>query len=197
MDIPKWLQHVRRDRRGICVPWINRWVAPGAGGEMVPERVRIRHDRWVGGPGLFEVERPGDVPDFTRQDMGRQRESTIEGRCQVCARPVPWSRRFLVVADIATQVVDIDGVGEALVLTEPWLDRVCAPFAIEHCPALIRRHRDEHLSLLAVTSQDQVGLTVSRGWVEGPLEAESKRVQPAMWAKVIVGRPDRLVVAQG
>lgn len=147
MEIPRWLQHLRCDRRGIPVPWINRWVAPGTGGELAPDRVRIRRDRWVGGPGLFEVERPGDVPDFTRQDMGRQRESTIAGLCQVCGRPVPWARRLLVVADIATQVVDIDGVGEALVLTEPWLDRICARFALEHCPALIRRTRDEHLTL--------------------------------------------------
>lgn len=69
-------------------------------------------------------------------------------------------------------------------VTEPWLDRRCAEFALNVCPALIRRTREERLTLVPITSKRQVQLVVSTGWVEGPLEAESRQVQPAMWAKL-------------
>jgi hypothetical protein len=139
-------------------------------------------------PALFDDDSHELVPDFFAQNMQRQRECMAYGLCQVCARPVPWSRRFLVVSSIAVDQIDVDG-RPAVALTEPWLDDRCAEFAMKVCPGLIRRTKADDLQLVAVTSKRQCVLTVSRGWVEGPLEVESQRVQPAMWAKVILLDP--------
>lgn len=177
MKIPDFLTHLRHDKRGFPVPWINLW------GLEDPERMSIEHDPMVGGPAMVLHDQCQQIPDFTRMNMQRQRAAMVAGLCQVCARGVPWSRRFLVVSDISAERVVVDGRG-VTVLSEPWLDERCARFALDHCPALIRRHRRDALSLVAVTSPRTVRLVVSRGWVEGPLEAESKRVQPAMWVKL-------------
>lgn len=58
-------------------------------------------------------------------------------------------------------------------------------FALKYCPALIRATRDQDLATYQVQRR-YVTMISSAGWVEGPLEAESKRVQPAMWVKLVV-----------
>lgn len=181
MTVPTFLSHLRRDRRGLPVPHINRWGVEDA------TRLSIRHDPHVGGPGIFEDDRDQTVPDFTRQSMGRQRECTIAGLCQVCARPVPWSRRVLVLAALSVERVTLHGQSVPVV-TEPWLCPRCATFATEHCPALIRRTRDEQLTVVPVRSARDCQIVLSTGWVEGPCEAESRRLQPAMWAKILLRR---------
>lgn len=185
MKIPDWLGHLRTDRRGRPVPFINRWGGEDAG------RIRIDWDPAVGMAAVFYDETGQTEPDFTAQHMARQRQCMTQGLCQVCARPVPWSRRRLVVSGISLEHVVVAGLGPRWVVTEPWLDDRCAEFALRVCPALIRRRRDEHLVLVEVTSRRHVELVVSRGWVEGPLEAESRRVRPAMWVKALVD--ERLV----
>lgn len=181
--IPPWLGHLRRDRRGIPVPYINLW-----GAEDV-DRLTIAHDQHVGRPGVFLDDAAELMPDFTRQNMGRQRECMMAGLCQVCARPVPWRRRLLVLASMSVETVEVDGRMQP-VITEPWLDARCAEFALTHCPDLIRRGRDEKLDLVAITAREQTTMTVSTGWIEGPLQALSERVQPAMWVKVILRHVD-------
>lgn len=180
--IPAWLGHLRTDRRGIPVPHINLW------GPEDPARYSIEHDPAVGGLAIFLRDDDQTVPDFTRQNMHRQRQCMVEGLCQVCARPVPWSRRFLVISSIsAGDPVHVEGLGRVVTVTEPWLDQRCASYALSHCPALLRRRRvtqPRDLYVIRVTSKRDVVLVVSRGWVEGPLEAESRRIQPYMWAKL-------------
>lgn len=178
-EIPPFLAHLRTDRRGLPVPYINLW------GPEDLTRTAVRYDPHVGMDAVFLDDEGQTEPDFTRQHMGRQRECMTAGRCQVCARPVPWSRRYLVIADMSSEVIDLGG-RPAWVLTEPWLDERCAHFALQHCPALIRRRRDEHLTLLPVTSKNGLALTVSTGWIEGPLEAQTRAHPVAMWAKVAV-----------
>lgn len=177
MDVPAFLSHLRRDRRGLPVPYINVW---GPGEDV--SRFSIRYDRHVQRDGVY-LSDLGDVPDFTRQSPQRQRECAIEGLCQVCARAVPWSRRFLVLADMAVQRITL-GRQQPQVFTEPWLDERCGTFAVQHCPALIRRLRGERLQLVAVTSQRQARIVTSIGWVDGPLEEQSRRNPPAMWCKI-------------
>jgi hypothetical protein len=63
---------------------------------------------------------------------------------------------------------------------------VAAVLAVSRCPALIRRRRDENLHTVRVTSPRDVELVVSRGWVDGPLEVETRRVMPAMWVKLLL-----------
>jgi hypothetical protein len=176
-DITERLAHLRTDRRGIPVPYVNLW------GEEDPARLRIAHDPHVGRPGVFLDDADQTVPDFTRQHMGRQRECMAAGLCQVCGRPVPWSRRFLVVAPMSTERIELGGRKDVPVVYEPWLDERCAQFATTRCPALIRRREDEDFHLVPATSRRQVVLVVSTGWLEGPLEAQSRRVKPAMWVK--------------
>lgn len=188
MRIPERLRHLRTDNRGRPVPYINRWGAEDAA------RLSIAIDPNVYDlPALFDDDSAELVPDFTAQNMQRQRECVARGLCQVCGRFIPWSRRYLVISSISVDQIDVDG-RPAVALTEPWLDQICGTFALEKCPGLIRRRRSDDLKLLPITSQRQVSLTVSRGWVEGPIEEESKRLQPAMWAKVIV-RDLRIEVA--
>lgn len=179
MRIPDWLSHLRIDERGRPVPYVNRW------GPESTARLAIRHDPWCGMPGLFDDDQDEAVPDFKAQNMGRQREVVARGLCQVCARPVPWSRRFLVVSSISVEWVRVEALGRTVpVVTEPWLDERCAEFAMAKCPGLIRRDRDDDLRLVAVNRQRDAMLIVSSGWTQGHLEEKSRRVLPAMWAKI-------------
>jgi hypothetical protein len=182
ISIPTWMAHLRTDRRGLPVPYVNLW------GEEDPARIRMAFDRHTNSQALFPDDADQEVPDFTRQHMGRQRECMVAGLCQVCHRSVPWSRRFLVVSGVSVQLITVPKLGDVAVIHEPWLCQRCAQFAIDKCPALIRRTRQDKLRLIPITSQMDVSMVVSTGWIEGPLEEESKRIQPAMWCKILLTR---------
>lgn len=175
-QIPPWLLHLRVDRRGLPVPYVNRW-----GAEDV-DRLSVGFDHHICQRAVFLDDSTQAVPDFTAQNMQRQRECWVRGLCQVCGRPVPWSRRYLVVADMSVDRIELRGRIVPVVF-EPWLDERCATFALGQCPALIRRTRAERLTLVPVTSARQVRLTCSQGWVDGPLEAETRHRPVAMWVK--------------
>lgn len=177
VNVPSWLSHLRTDRRGIPVPYVNLW------GTEDLARMSVRHDRHVGGDAAYIDDADQQVPDFTRQCMQRQRECVLAGLCQVCGRGVPWSRRHLVVADMSVDWVDIDG-HRAPVVTEPWLCERCAHFALRRCPALIRRTRSERLTLVAVTSRRQVRMVHSVGWLDGPLREQTQARPVALWSKI-------------
>jgi hypothetical protein len=162
------------------VPYINRY------GVEDQNRFEMRYDPYVRGLAIFMPDY-GDTPNFLRQHHGRQRQCVIAGLCQVCGRPVPWRRRYLVMSTISTALRYVDDLETRVpVITEPWLDQRCAVFALERCPGLIRRRTAEDLVLVAVTSEDQVRLAVSNGWVDGPLEQASRDALPAMWAEIVV-----------
>lgn len=180
--VPLRLAHLRRDRRGLPVPFVNGW-----GPDADVSRIAVRPDRTVRRDALFDDDEDQDEPDFTRQNMQRQRLCMVDGLCQVCERPVPWSRRFLVVSDISIQRIELGGE-EWVSLTEPWLDEECARLAVDRCPALVRRTRRDNLSLAKVTSKREVQLVVSEGWVEGPLAAPTRANPVAMWVKVLLPR---------
>lgn len=179
-EIPPWLNHLRRDRRGLPVPHINLW-----GDADDSSRFRIEDDEYVNQKAVFFRDDYAGDPDFTKQSFQRQRECMLGGLCQVCSRPVPWRRRLLVLGDLSTETVTIDGA-EHVAVTEPWLDTRCAEFALTHCPALIRRRRDEGLTLVEVESSDQVTFAASTGYIDGPLKAMSMVLQPAMFAKALL-----------
>jgi hypothetical protein len=134
-----WLSHLRRDRRGLPVPYVNRW------GSEDLHRVTIAYDPHVRQRAAFLDDSQETVPDFTAQNMGRQRRCMVAGLCQVCARPVPWSRRNLVIAPNSVEQITV-GNRLVSVVFEPWL--------------------------------------VSTGWIDGPLEDETRRHPVAMWVKV-------------
>lgn len=185
MRIPKHLQGLRTDRRGLPVPYVNRW-----GPERV-ESLSLREDPHVRALAVFCDDADETEPDFTAQNMQRQRECMMRGLCQVCARAVPWSARNLVVAPLSVEQIWIGG-RRALAVTEPWLCGTCAVFAVRVCPALIRRRREEQLQVVRVHLGD-VTLIRSVGYVDGPLERESRRLKPTMWVKAIVTGLDHLV----
>lgn len=179
--IPPWLNHLRRDRRGLPVPHINLW-----GDADDSSRLRIEPDPYVNAPGVYFVDDYAGDPDFTKQSFQRQRESMLGGLCQVCGRPVPWKRRLLALGDLSVETIQLEDATYDVV-TEPWLDTRCAEFALQHCPALIRRRRDENLTLVQIESKHQVQFTVSTGYIDGPLRAQSLQQQPAMFAKALLG----------
>lgn len=176
------LAHLRRDRRGLPVPYVNRW---GVTEDL--DRLRVDYDQHVRQRAVFYDDDGLDVPNFTSQNMGRQRQVMVEGLCQVCGRPVPWSRRNLVVAPNSVEWVHVNG-REVPVVFEPWLDDMCADIAVNWCPALIRRRRDEQLVVVPVRSPRDVQLVVSTGWVGGPHEAETRANPVAMWVKIALLR---------
>lgn len=179
MKAPAWLNHLRTDTRGRPVPYINLWGTEDA------QRYSIRHDAHVGMPGLYLDDSAETEPDFTHQNMQRQRECMVKGLCQVCGRQIPWPRRYLVLSSMSVEEVTVAGKWTSVV-TEPWLDRGCAMLALRVCPALIRRTDAEDLHLVPIPHQRYAQLAVSQGWVDGPLQAESQRIQPAMWVKAIL-----------
>ena len=189
ITIPSYLIHLRTDRRGVPVPFVNLW------GVEDTAHLTVRYDHHVQDRAVFLDDADQDVPDFTRQNMQRQREAMASGLCQVCGRPVPWSRRHLVIADMTVERVELYG-RMVPVIHEPWLDKRCATFALRHCPALIRRTRDEALTLVPVTSRRQVRLVVSHGWVDGHLEAETRARPVAMWVKALLLDPAISIEAQ-
>lgn len=170
-----WLAHLRRDRRGLPVPYINAWGAE----DEAPRWVE--HDPLVGGPAVF-VGDVGDVPDFTRQNQQRQRRCMVEGLCQVCGKPVPWSRRNLVVASLSVKWQWVaERRREVPVISEPWLCDRCCAIAVGWCPALIRRTREEQLQVVRVRSPREVTPIVSVGSIDGIPEAGT---QVRIWSKL-------------
>lgn len=181
MKVPDWLSHLRVDRRGLPVPYVNRW-----GLDENDALLSLEHDPNVGRLAVFYDDSQETEPNFRAQNMQRQRECTMKGLCQVCRRPVPFSRRTLIVSSISVETVHVEGRGDCAVVTEPWLCSRCALFAVDRCPALIRRRHDEDLTIFSIRRPSDYQITVSLGWVEGPLEAQSRETPPAMWAKIIL-----------
>lgn len=172
-----WLADLRRDRRNLPVPYVNRW------GPEDTTRMSVRVDPHVGVRAVFLDDSRETVPDFTRQHMARQRQCMALGLCQVCGRQTPWSRRNLIIAPATIQWITVDG-REVPVTTEPWLDDRCAAIATTWCPELIRRDRDEDLTVVPVRSPREISTFLSTGCVDGHLAAETRNNPVAMWVKV-------------
>jgi hypothetical protein len=179
VNIPAHLDHVAT-WRGLPVPYINR-----IGRTERAEDWTIRFDRTLGEIAAFLADEPGAAPDFTKQCIQRQRECVLSGDCQVCRRHVDWPDRALVVSSLSVERVEVDG-RDVPVVIEPWLCPDCVDFAVNVCPALIRRNRDEDLHVVPVTSPRDCQLVLSRGWIEGPYEAATRANPVAMWAKILL-----------
>lgn len=165
-----WLAHLERDPRHLPIPWINQW-----GAETVAA-TRISWDRHIGRPALFHDDH-GDVADFTRQNIGRQRQAVVEGLCQVCGRFTPWSRRNLVVSSASVSWVP-HGRREVPAVAEPWLDDRCAAIAVLLCPALIRRRHDEDLHVITVRRRRDIDIIVSVGTLDADKLADAQAAHP-------------------
>jgi hypothetical protein len=177
---PAHLAHLATDRAGRPVPYINC-----IGTNTDPARWRVRYDRTIGRVAAWHDDQPGGEPNFLRQSIQRQRECMYSGLCQVCARPVPWPDRRLVVSTVSVQTIDWDR-GFARVFTEPWLCPDCAAFATAVCPALIRRRSAGDFRLIEAGDPAGIQLVVSSGWIEGPYEAATRAAPVAMWVKAML-----------
>lgn len=183
MKAPEFLSHLRTDARGRPVPVVNRW-----GLEEKQEHVAIRYSWLVGGAAVFYDDQDETEPDFKSQNIGRQREITLQGLCQVCARQVPWSRRFLVISSVSVGRVTSPGERQgAITVTEPWLDQRCAEFAMKYCPALIRRADADDLTLVSITSKKDCEILVGTGTIDG--FPETKEHPVAQWASILIKSP--------
>lgn len=182
MNVPEHLGHLRRDRRELPVPYVNAW------GPEKEELLFIQHDIHVNHRAVFREEEPHAEPDFTRQDMGRQRRCIALGLCQVCGEDTGWPKLAIVGVD---QRKAIMGDAVWLMIGEPFLCPPCAEFALTACPALIRRRLASEVSLVIVDGQHQFTRDLSTGYVDGPLEAETRADPVAMWGSIMLpaGQP--------
>lgn len=179
MRIPEHLTHLPQ-WRGLPVPYVNRW----GDGEHDTDW-SIRYDRNLGDIAAYMADQPGGPADFRHQCVQRQRECVLLGLCQVCRRPVPWPDRRVVVSSVSVETVDVEGQ-RVPVVTEPWLCPDCAEFATATCPALIRRGRDEDLTVVTLDAPTDCRIVVSHGWIEGRHEAATRANPVAMWAKILL-----------
>lgn len=191
-----WLGHLPTDRRGLPVPYVNRW------GPETARATRVSWDPHARRPAIFQDDVDGGDPDFTRQHMGRAREAVLTGLCQVCGRPVPWPRRQVVLSGVSTETVWIaDLQRDVVVVNEPWLDARCAAIATLMCPALIRRDHNDDLYVVPVPREQDARLVMSVGTVDldklaglddvhpdhlTRLRAALARGPVTMWAKILL-----------
>lgn len=183
MNVPAHLAHLER-WRGLPAPYVNR----RATGETEQDWY-LRYDPNVAAIAAHMADQADAPIDFTHQCIQRQRECVVSGMCQVCARPVAWPDRRLVLSSVSIETVDVDG-HPVPVVTEPWLCPDCADFALHTCPALIRRRRDEDLHLVAVTGPGDCRVVLSSGWIEGRHEEATKANPVVMWAKILLLKGD-------
>lgn len=188
-DIPAFLHHLNRDRRtGLPVPMINCWSSEqDRRGELRPV---IRFDPLIDAEALFSRGNPGrGRADFTHMHPARQRRAMVLRRCQVCNYPVDGDGWLPIGPGIETDMVGLPP--HAVGLVEPWLCGQCADYAGRHCPALIRRRRGESLEMLRARPGDRrLQLAVSEAWIEGRLEARTKRNPVVLWAKLVITDAD-------
>lgn len=178
MRLPDWLGHLRTDRRGRPVPYVNRWGAT----EKV-ELVAVQFDHHIGRTAAFYFDVDEPEPDFYSQNMQRQRECVVRGLCQVCGRPVPWRQRRLVISTVSTRTLQSPGPYKGwTVVSEPWLHERCALFAMRYCPALLRRQHDEDLTLIEVTSKHDISVVLTTGAIDGFPETWDRNV--VIWAEI-------------
>jgi hypothetical protein len=175
VKLPATMRDCLLDAYGRPVPYVNIWS-----GEMPEDRWIITYDVGVGRPGIAVPRgcRGVGVPDFTRAAPDRQRECMTRKRCQICRRS---GAEWVVLSDkVSTRTIEIAGKA-TLTFTEPWLCKPCADFAVRGCPELLRRTRDEDLMLVRPVD---FTLGWSSGWMEGPLEEETKASHAAMWGEM-------------
>lgn len=166
-----------RDEKGRPVPYVNIWS-----GELPEETWRLQFDRTLNMNGICVPlgKRGHGTPDFTRQAPDRQRSCMFRHLCQIC---LGFNADHVVLSNsVGSKTIMYEGK-QTLVLTEPWMCRPCARYAIENCPALIRRRADEDLHLIRPTTYR---MGYSQGWMEGPLQERTQREMPAMWAELHV-----------
>jgi hypothetical protein len=180
MNVPAHLRHLRRDH-GLPVPYVNVW-----GSHEAPERWSIRFDRTARDVCAFLADDRSEGPDFTRQSPQRQREVMIRRLCQVCARRLEVDELHLVLSPVSMQTAAVPELGGRVPLvSEPWLCAECANFAVRVCPALIRRRRDEELTVLPMAGVAH-SLVLSRGWIDGPHAAATKAHPVGMFVKIAI-----------
>jgi hypothetical protein len=181
MKIPAHLSNRPTDRRGLPVPYINIW-----GNVDKPGSWELRHDRNVHQRAAFYVDDMTAPPDFTKQSPQRQREIVVNGMCQVCARELGNGERWLALSPISVQTIEVRGIGPHAAISEPWLCADCCTFAVDTCPALIRRAHNEELIKVQLPADLPFSVTIGKGWIEGRWELATKREPCAMFARILL-----------
>jgi hypothetical protein len=177
---PEAVRALLHDARGRPVPFINIWSGEGSETDW-----HIRTDPLVGRLAFFIPHRPGSgEPDFTKQNIQRQRKCMVRRLCQVCGQAIPpRDAGLLVMSSISVATHEVYEHGPVPLFSEPWCHPECITYAAAICPGLRRRQNQHDFSLIRPR---RVSLIESRGWVEGPLERYTKKEQPTMWVKAAV-----------
>lgn len=181
MRVPAHLTHLRTDRRGLPVPYINVW-----GDVNDPARFRVGPDPYTEGKdAIWFDDADAGTPDFTHQNYQRQRRVVAESLCQVCARHVDGAERLRLLpvsSVLGRELVNVPGLGTRDVFTEPWLCQDCAMFAKKTCPALIRCRTNKDLRFVPVPAGTRFRVIASVGSVD-PIPHTSW-TRPVMWLKI-------------
>lgn len=172
---------------GLPAPHVNMWSA-----ENTSDGAWIGVSPLVDGLlSLFPPDRPGQGHVlFDVAHMARQRYSMLRRVCQVCRRPaslLPLS------VEMSVRQITLEGT-EAIAVHEPWLCDLCARYACETCPGLIRRRRVPDLVFARV---DHVRYPLPMSISQGTYDPEPiTRLAPvAMWAKALIPADlDRLTI---
>lgn len=172
-NLPTW--------RGLPVPYVAQWSSE------VEESFVIRPDPLYQDREavFFSAGAIGEGEAILgNMSMVRQRETLALGMCQVCRRRVAGGKGYLVQSANTSKVVPINNSpAMALVITEPWLCRRCLEFSLETCPGLIRRKREDDITILRPT---RWLIGCSSGWVEGEFEEHTKKHPCLMWGEIHV-----------
>ena len=169
-SLPTW--------RGLPVPYVAMWSSEDEASFVVlPDPLyEGREALFPGSGGIGQ----GDAV-LGNMNCARQRETLALGQCQVCRRRVAGGRGYVVLSKTTSRDVMMEDGTTAHVITEPWLCWRCLDFAADTCPGLIRRRRDDDLTILRPT---RWALGVSSGWVEGALEEHTKAHPCLMWGEL-------------
>jgi hypothetical protein len=166
--------------RGLPVPYVAMWTSEDEASFIVKPDP-LYEDREALFPGTGGIGQGEAV--LGNMNCARQRETLAQGRCQVCRRRVAGGKGFVVLSETTSRQVRLENGKVVRVITEPWLCQRCLEFAAVTCPGLIRRRRDEDLTVLRPTKWE-VGY--STGWVEGALEQHTQKHNCVMWGELHV-----------
>lgn len=179
--VPSHLSHLKR-WHGYPVPIVNCW-----GEEADDSRWYMDVDRnlpadSVSRYGIFSQGEPGTGDAFlAKQNPQRQRRIMVRGLCQVCGDELKSKRYIALSAKSTMQSIDV-GDGPVVGLAEPPLCLRCVRFAVDVCPGLIRRRRDEDL---VIARLHEWTLVSAHGYYEGPEQEAQIAANCVLWVKLI------------
>lgn len=143
---------------GLPVPYINCWNE-----EVDEHQWRLKYDPLIDQMAWFTA--PSTVGEgrayLAKQNLQRQREVVMRGQCQVCRRTLRTGPRWLLLSSHTSEIKDVAGEPDQLLMAEPWLCPRCLVYTIDTCPGIRRRQAEGDLLVYRCDNWD---LVTARTW---------------------------------